>query len=118
MLAWHMAGRETATIKTVAVQSLCSILDQGERSWIVDVRSDAEREHGGTLTGALPIHLTQLPNRMNEVPKDQTVYIFCGSGLRSMIAASLLKREGWNNLIVVLGGMAGWRSVSCPIRKN
>ncbi|MEN6318865.1 MAG: MBL fold metallo-hydrolase [Syntrophaceae bacterium] len=118
MLAWHMAGRETSSIKTVAVQSLCSILDQGDQSWILDVRSDDELEHAGTVTGAHHIHLTQLPNRMDEVPRDQTVFIFCGSGLRSMIAASLLKREGWNNLVVVLGGLAGWRSVSCPVRKN
>jgi hydroxyacylglutathione hydrolase len=118
MLAWHMAGRETSSIKTVAVQSLCSLLDQGDRSWILDVRSDAELEHAGVVTGAYHIHLTELISRMNEVPRDRAVYIFCGSGLRSMVAASLLKREGWQNLVVVLGGLAGWKSVSCPIRNN
>jgi hydroxyacylglutathione hydrolase len=118
MLAWHMAGRETSSIKTVAVQLLCSLLDQGGRSWILDVRSDAELEHAGMVTGAHHIHLIELVNRMNEVPHDQMVFIFCGSGLRSMVAASLLKREGWQNLVVVLGGLSGWRSVSCPIRKN
>ena len=35
-----------------------------------------------------------------------------------MTAASLLKREGWRDLSVVLGGIAGWRSVSCPIRQR
>ena len=118
MLAWHMAGREISSIRTVAVQSLCSLLDQGDQSWILDVRSDAELEHAGIVTGAHHIHLTELMTRVNEVPRDCAVFIFCGSGLRSMIAASLLKREGWQNLIVVLGGLAGWRSVSCPVRKN
>jgi hydroxyacylglutathione hydrolase len=118
MLAWHMAGRETSSIKTVAVQSFCSLLDQGTQPWILDVRSDAELEYAGVVTGAYHIHLTELMGRVNEVPMDRTVFIFCGSGLRSMIAASLLKREGWQDLVVVLGGLAGWRSVSCPIRRN
>jgi hydroxyacylglutathione hydrolase len=53
---------------------------------------------------------------MEEVPKDRPVYIFCGTGLRSMIAASFLKRKGWENLVVVLGGLTGWKSVSCPLK--
>jgi hydroxyacylglutathione hydrolase len=118
MLAWHMAGRETSSIKTVAVQSFCTLLDQGAPPWILDVRSDTELEYAGVVTGAYHIHLTELMGRVNEVPMDRTVFIFCGSGLRSMIAASLLKREGWQDLVVVLGGLAGWRSVSCPIRRN
>jgi hydroxyacylglutathione hydrolase len=118
MLAWHMAGRESSSIRTVAVQSLCSLLDQGDSPWILDVRSDAELEHAGVVTGAYHIHLTELMGRVNEVPRDRAVFIFCGSGLRSMTAASLLKREGWQNLVVVLGGLAGWKSVSCPVRRN
>ncbi len=117
MLAWHTAGQESATIKTITVQSFCSFLDMDEHPWILDVRSDAELEHAGSITGANHIHITELAGRMDEVPRNHTVFIFCGSGLRSMIAASLLKREGWQDLVVVLGGMAGWRSVSCPIRK-
>jgi len=64
------------------------------------------------------IHVTELPERMNEVLRDRAVYVFCGSGLRSMTAASLLKRAGWRDVSVVLGGIAGWRSVSCPIRQR
>jgi len=116
MLAWQVAGYESDTIKTVTVQSFCSLTDQKGLPWLLDVRSASELERG-RLTGAYHIHLTELQDRMNEVPKDKPVYIFCGSGLRSMVAASFLKREGWENLIVVLGGLAGWKSVSCPIRK-
>jgi hypothetical protein len=32
-----------------------------------------------------------------------------------MIAASLLQREGWTDLVVVLGGLAGWNSVTCTL---
>ncbi len=118
MLAWHTAGRESATIKTITVQSFCTLLDTDEYPWILDVRSDDELEYAGSVTGANHIHITELAGRIDEVPQNRTVFIFCGSGLRSMIAASLLKREGWQNLVVVIGGLAGWRSISCPVRKQ
>jgi len=72
----------------------------------------------GVIASSTKVRELVSAGRMEEVPRDRRVTIFCGSGLRSMIAASLLKREGWHDLAVVLGGIAGWRSVSCPIRRE
>ncbi|HJX39654.1 MAG TPA: MBL fold metallo-hydrolase [Anaerolineae bacterium] len=115
MLAWHTAGLESSSIHTVTVQQLCHLLDEGQETSILDVRGAEELETAGRIPGAQHIHVTLLPERTAEVPRDRTVYIFCGSGLRSMIAASLLRREGWDNLAVVLGGIAGWNSVTCAL---
>jgi hydroxyacylglutathione hydrolase len=115
MLAWHKAGLESHHVQTATVQDLCRLLDRDEDAWILDVRSEEEIEQKG-IPVAHHIHITQLPGRLDEVPRDQPVYIFCGSGLRSMIAASLLRRAGWENLTTVLGGLAGWSSVSCPLK--
>ncbi|MGC9515863.1 MBL fold metallo-hydrolase [Methanocrinis sp.] len=117
MVAWHMAGKESRSIATADVHDLCTRLDREGRgkAWILDVRSDDELESSGRITGAHHIHITQLPQRIEEVPKDRPVYIFCGSGLRSMVAASILQREGWDNVTVILGGIAGWSSVACPL---
>jgi hydroxyacylglutathione hydrolase len=118
MLAWHMAGYESASIATVIAGTLCERLDAGGDFWVLDVRSEEELVHDGRITGARHIHLTQLPERMDaEVPKDRPVTIFCGSGLRSMIAASVLRHAGWKFLTVVLGGLKGWHSTTCPIQK-
>jgi rhodanese-related sulfurtransferase len=68
-------------------------------------------------TGAYHIHVTELVKRSGEIPQDRPVFIFCGSGLRSMVAASLLRRQGWQNLTVVLGGFVAWTSVRCPVRR-
>jgi hydroxyacylglutathione hydrolase len=114
MLAWHKAGLASHRVETVTVQDLCQLLDRDEDVWILDVRSDAEVAQN-EIPVAHHIHITQLPERLDEVPGDRPVYIFCGSGLRSMIGASLLRRAGWENLTVVLGGLAGWSSVSCPL---
>jgi hydroxyacylglutathione hydrolase len=48
-----------------------------------------------------------LPGRLGKVSRDRLVYLFCGSGRRSMMAASLLRRAGWDSLSVVLSGIAG-----------
>lgn len=114
MLAWHRAGHKSQSIDTVTVQELCRLLDREEEAWILDVRG-AEEVARGAITGAHHIHLTQLPDQVDRVPQDRAVYIFCGSGLRSMIAASLLQRAGWTNHAVVVGGLAGWNSIVCPI---
>lgn len=119
MLSWHMSGRNSASIKTLTVQELCRLLDKNGPNpiHILDVRSDDELRKGGHVPNAQHIHVTQIPERMKEVPRDRTVHVFCGSGLRSMIAASFLQRSGWKDLAVVLGGMAGWKSIKCPISK-
>ncbi len=114
MLAWHMAGLSSEAIAAVTVQELCHLLDEAEDVWILDVRSDKEVKHN-PIPNAHHIHLSQLPKHVAEVPGDRPVFLFCGSGVRSTVAASLLKRAGWENLTVVLGGLAGWSSVSCPL---
>ena len=127
MLSWHTAGMMSQFVKTLTVQELCRRLDaqtgdEAEGSdpdlWILDVRSSGELERDGRIKGAVHIHITEIAARADEIPKDRTVCIFCGSGLRSMVAASFLKARGWTDIEVVLGGMAGWRSRRCPVKKN
>jgi hydroxyacylglutathione hydrolase len=115
MLAWHTAGMASASVKSYTVQQLCALLDKGQKPVILDVRSREELEKEGKIPGALHIHITQLPLRISEVPSDNEIHIFCGSGLRSMIAGSLLKQKGNHNIAVILGGLAGWNSTTCSI---
>ncbi|NYT01777.1 MAG: MBL fold metallo-hydrolase [Methanosarcinales archaeon] len=115
MLSWHMAGLESASIQTITVQELCRRLAAKAQAWILDVRAGEELARAGRIEGAVHIHVTRIPERMQEVPKDRRIYIFCGSGMRSMVAASWLKGRGWKDLVVVLGGLAGWKSLTCPI---
>jgi hydroxyacylglutathione hydrolase len=115
LLAWHVAGKESQSVATITVQNLCQKLDRGAEAWILDVRSAEELETEGQIEGAQHIHITQLQGSLEHVPTDRPIHIFCGSGLRSMTAASILKRQGWDRVTVVLGGIAGWNSMTCPI---
>ena len=111
---WLAAGMSSQAIGTVTVQQLCHLLDEEAEPWILDVRS-AEELAEASIPLAHHIHITEFPERAREVPKDRSIYIFCGSGHRATTVASLLKREGWSDVTVVLGGMSSWSSVSCPL---
>jgi hydroxyacylglutathione hydrolase len=116
IIRWHMDGKKSTAINTVTVDKLCKLLDtKPEERFILDIRSEDELETEGEIQGAENIHLTQLPEHYDELPQDKPIYIFCGSGLRSMIAASLLQNEGFVNQRVVLGGLIAWNSTTCPI---
>ncbi|MFO8184801.1 MAG: MBL fold metallo-hydrolase [Candidatus Aegiribacteria sp.] len=115
MLSWHMAGLPSSSTGTLSVSKLCAILDGEGEPFILDVRSSEELEGDGRIPGALHIHITQLPENFREVPDDRPVHIFCGSGNRSMVAASYLQQKGYENVRVILGGLAGWNSASCTI---
>jgi len=115
IVPWHASGRDGRSIDTATVQELCGLLDGVEDIFVLDVRSEEELDSTGRIPGAVHIHNTLLSGRTGELPKDRRIYIFCGSGLRSMSAASTLEREGWSDLTVVIGGLSAWSSSSCPL---
>ena len=115
LLQWHMSGLESSSLGMIKVQKLCNLLDETSNYWLLDVRSEDELAEAGEIQGAQNIHITQLPDNLNQIPTDRPIYVFCGSGLRSTTAASILKRNGFSNVNVVLGGLEGWSSTTCPI---
>ncbi len=116
MRAWHTSGRESDGIGMVSVKGLCRLLDEEAGIWLLDVRAEEEIAAGGAIPGAHNIHLTQLPLHLGEIPTDRPIYLFCGSGMRSTIAASILRNHGLRDLIVVRGGTSGWSSTKCPLQ--
>ena len=114
MLGWHRSGLESQSLRTVTVQQLCHLLDADQDPAILDVRS-IEEVTTEEIPGAQHIHIKELPGRVDEVPSDREVYVFCGSGVRSVIVSSLMRRAGRDNMTVVLGRLSGWNSASCPL---
>ncbi|WP_338499355.1 rhodanese-like domain-containing protein [Streptomyces sp. SJL17-4] len=73
---------------------------------VVDVRTLGEREANGFVDDALHIALSELPRRTAELPTDRPLVVHCAGGHRSSIAASLLRRRGFEDVSDVLGGYA------------
>jgi len=100
--AWIEAGQATDSVETVTASQFARRI-QEEKAPVFDVRKESEFR-SGHLEGALNTPLDYLNEHLQEIPKTGTVYLHCGSGYRSMIAASILKARGWNNIVEVAGG--------------
>jgi len=103
--AWRKAGEEIDLIIDIEVDELAMDLPYDDHLIAVDVRRETEFADGH-IRGAVNIPLNDLtdPGSMANIDELQNLYIYCGSGYRSVIAASLMKRQGIHNLRNVLGG--------------
>ncbi|NHJ19911.1 MAG: pyridine nucleotide-disulfide oxidoreductase [Candidatus Lokiarchaeota archaeon] len=66
-----------------------------DNSVILDVRTPGEYEIG-SIDGAININDLELRNRLNEVPKDKNIYIYCEVGFRAYLATRFLNQMGYN----------------------
>ena len=76
---------------------------------LVDVRT-ADEASLGSLPGAINIPLDDLRARMNEIPTDRPVYLFCGVGLRGYLASNILKGHGYTDVRNLIGGLKLYES--------
>jgi rhodanese-related sulfurtransferase len=78
-----------------------------KKQLVVDVREPSEVA-AGYIAGAMNIPLGQLSNRLNEIPKDKEVLLYCRSGNRSKQAAQILFDHGYQNVSHLKGGILSW----------
>ena len=74
---------------------------------IVDVRNPGEAA-AGMIPGAVNIPVGQLPDRLGELDTHRPTVVYCAGGYRSSVAASLLRRHGFDDVSDVLGGYNAW----------
>ena len=72
---------------------------------LLDVRDEAETEFI-SLPFALHIPIYQLPDRLDEVPRDKLVATFCSGGDRANVAFAYLHAKGFDNVRILKGGYA------------
>ncbi|MGA0556403.1 MBL fold metallo-hydrolase [Larkinella sp. VNQ87] len=100
--AWQQAGKEVDTVPSISAEEFARQYTQGQ---VVDVRRPDEfaTEH---VNDADNFPLDNLNDHMAEISKTKPVFVHCAGGYRSMVAASILKARGFDNLINVEGGIA------------
>jgi len=95
--------------------SVADLYDSGEIA-VIDVREAWEYE-AGHIPGAALIPLGELEERIDEVPRDVPVVLVCRSDNRSGQALSLLRRQGFDNLSNMMGGMLAWEAAGYAIAR-
>ncbi|MED3764371.1 FAD-dependent oxidoreductase [Ureibacillus terrenus] len=90
--------------KQVHVSEVRSLVEQG--ATFIDVREKNEFERGH-LVNAINIPLSELRQRLEEIPRDKPVYVHCRSGQRSYNAVKILQHSGYANVYNVSGSFLG-----------
>jgi glyoxylase-like metal-dependent hydrolase (beta-lactamase superfamily II)/rhodanese-related sulfurtransferase len=103
--AWEAANKELDSIRSIDPLELQDILKKNPKAKVIDVRKEGEyvAEH---VDGAVNLPLDDINTLMAEFPREETMYVHCQGGYRSMIASSILKARGFHNLIDIAGGYA------------
>ncbi len=79
--------------------------------FLLDVRN-REEARLGKIPGAREIPLHELRGRLNEVPRDKKIYVYCAVGLRSYNAARILTQNGYREVFDVAGGYKTWETAT------
>lgn len=90
--------------KQVRVSEVRDLYEQG--AFFLDVREKNEFENG-QIKGALNVPLSELRERMNEIPKDRPIYVHCRSAQRSYNAVMALQNSGFMQVYNVSGSFLG-----------
>jgi rhodanese-related sulfurtransferase len=90
------------------------LLSSSQPPVVIDVRTPREREQK-QIDGSLSIPLNHLSERAEELPKNRALLVHCAGGYRSSIAASILKKSGFDQVSEIAGGMAAWEAAKLPV---
>jgi glyoxylase-like metal-dependent hydrolase (beta-lactamase superfamily II)/rhodanese-related sulfurtransferase len=109
--SWVNAKKEVDTINSISPAELAIQLTKN--TMVIDVRKQSEfqAEH---IEGAINLPLDFINDHLAEIPKQGKVFVHCAGGYRSMIAISILKARGWDNLIDVSRGFKALAETTMP----
>jgi hydroxyacylglutathione hydrolase len=111
---WVDGDHTLDTIPQITAQDLADLLArEPELISVLDVREMTERE-GGMIEDSQSIPLGKLKSRINELDPHKLVVVHCKGGYRSSIAASLLRRAGYENVANLIGGFDAWKAANLP----
>jgi hydroxyacylglutathione hydrolase len=108
-----LAGRPDLVGRTERLSPAVAA-ERAPASTVLDVRTPGERPEG-SIAGSVFIPLSQLEQRLSDIPRDRPLIVHCAGGYRSSIAASVLKREGFADVSEIAGGMTAWEAAGLPV---
>lgn len=111
LFSWAMKGLPGSSFRQLFAEELRVMLDRDDEIILVDARGPGEFS-SGTIAGALSIPAPEMRTRHSELDRNAEIVIFCSSGHRSSLAASILEGKGFGNISHLSGGMAAWRALN------
>ena len=96
----------------VSVKQAYQMIQQG--AFVLDVREPEEWNDTHIPNSAL-IPLSELPQRLNEVPRDQEIVVVCRTGRRSAEGRDILLKAGFKKVTSLTGGLVAWNEAGYPV---
>ncbi len=112
--AWRSDGRPVKSYAVADIDDLCQACLSGQPMKILDVRQQREWDQGHIPEKSLHVFLGDLPQHLEELPRDKELWTICASGYRASTAASLLDRAGMRVRLVARGGVPEWAAHCYP----
>lgn len=81
---------------------------------LIDVRT-ADEFSLGAIEGAINIPLDELRDRLNEIPADRSMFLYCGVGLRGYLASNILKQHGFKDVRNLIGGLKLYKAATAGL---
>ena len=114
--AWRDEGFPVLSITQISLGDLRDQLAQAGKLTLVDVRSDREWNNGH-IADAIHVPIGEMTERAAEFDRRKPIATICEGGYRSMLAASILARAGFTNVLNVAGGMTAYRDAPTPLKR-
>ena len=113
--AWREAGKPLSSLEQVSALDLEEVMKADAHSQILDVRTEREW-NSGHIEGAIHIPGEEIQTLWEKVPEvEGKTYIICGAGYRSNVAASVLAKNGRQNMVNICDGMNAWKREGLPL---
>ncbi|MFW6092927.1 MAG: rhodanese-like domain-containing protein [Pseudomonadota bacterium] len=104
--------------QSVSPQQLVDMVNR-EQAVVLDVRERKDFQ-AGHIVDAVNVPYSALESRLDEVKKyrDRPIVVVCGMGQQAGAAGTLLRKQGFEQVSRLTGGMAEWRNQNMPVVKG
>lgn len=122
ILPASLAGLLLTTVATAAMQNISAldmqkVIKQTPDIYLLDVRTLGEytQKH---IKGAHLIPIDQIEKRINEIPNNRPIIVYCETGVRSSLVGRYLDRLGFTSVSNLSQGIMGWQVRGYPIESG
>jgi rhodanese-related sulfurtransferase len=112
-MAWSLA---LAAAQDISSREARVLIEKNKDIFLLDVRTPQENSQA-RLPGTKLIPINEFERRINEVPRNKTILVYCAVGSRSKPVAEYLSKNGYKNVYNMSDGLVGWYRNGFPLQR-
>jgi rhodanese-related sulfurtransferase len=115
---WPWISRRASGVNDVGPIAAVQLINR-KNAVVLDVQEEGEF-NGGHISGAKNFPAASIEKRAGDLKKyaNKPVLISCASGARSHVAYTALRKQGFQDLHVLSGGLGAWKQANLPVEKS